>query len=221
MNHTICCKPTSKTGSEDTAPPIDQLSPVNLPSQVELVSAGLQHKRSLEKGLNTLGVEPTTTVPLSPPSPVLNPTDENHTPWVPVAPQPDQSPKVEQAVAYFFSLTSSLLSAVLMAPHKLKESMSDDSSFRLVWGSGASHSISNNKGDFVEPLRSTGVLKKLAGLAQGVNIQGVGRVEWTVTDVNGSPRTLSVDAYYVPNSPVRLMSTAQLLQFFNAKPNLG
>ena len=46
MNHTICCKPTSKTGSEDTAPPIDQLSPVNLPPQMELDSAGLQHKRS-------------------------------------------------------------------------------------------------------------------------------------------------------------------------------
>ena len=118
----------------------------------------------------------------------------------------------EEVMAFCVAMDPSFIDAALCAPHKVKEAMPSDSSFKLIWDSGATHSITNNKSDFIGPIRSVGFFKTLTGLARGLLITGVGTVGWTVMDVNGKPRTLKVEAYLVPKSPVRLMSTAQLLQ---------
>ena len=108
----------------------------------------------------------------------------------------------DQVMAFCLNLDESFLHAALTAPHKLKGAMSQDGSFRLIWDSGASHSITNQKSDFIGPIRSAGIVKTLTGLAKGLWIRGIGTVGWTVVDVNGKPRTLKVEAHYVPGSPV-------------------
>ena len=125
--------------------------------------------------------------------------------------------RADQVMAFCVNLDENFLHAALTAPHKLKGAMSEDGSFRLIWDSGASHSITNKKSDFVGPIRSAGIVKTLTGLAKGLWIRGIGTVGWTVVDVNGKPRTLKVEAYYVPGSPVRLLSTAQLLQTYQGE----
>ena len=108
----------------------------------------------------------------------------------------------EEVMAFCVALDPSFIDAALCAPHKVKEAMPSDSSFKLIWDSGATHSITNNKSDFIEPIRSVGFFKTLTGLARGLLITGVGTVGSTVLDVNGKPRTLKVEAYLVPKSPV-------------------
>lgn len=106
---------------------------------------------------------------------------------------------------------------VLQAPEKLRNFMGKDSSFNVIWDSGASHSISPNLGDFTGKLNPTGVIKRLSGLAHGLNIKGVGTVKWSFTDVHGNLRSLHIPAYYVPSSPVRLLSTSSLLQKYQGE----
>jgi hypothetical protein len=105
------------------------------------------------------------------------------------------------------------LTTVIMAPHKLAAAMAKDSAFDLVWDSGASHCITNNENDFDgKESRPGWMAKTLQGLGMGLKVKGVGTVSWTVLDTHGNPRTLKLPAYYVPDSPARLLSLPQLLQ---------
>ena len=97
--------------------------------------------------------------------------------------QPDPEPgnrievrKAEEVMAFCVTLDPSFLEAALCAPHKVKEAMPSDSSFKVIWDSGASHCITNNKDDFEGPIRSAGIFKTLSGLAKGLVIRGVGTV---------------------------------------------
>ena len=74
----------------------------------------------------------------------------------------------DRAVAFHVAMEDSFVQAALMAPHKVKEATEPDSSFHLIWDSGASKCISNNNKDFVGPIRSAGFLKQLTGLATGL-----------------------------------------------------
>jgi hypothetical protein len=121
--------------------------------------------------------------------------------------------RTSQILAFLVGLDEeTALKAALMAPHMLREELEDGSSFEVVWDSGASHSITHCKEDFHGEIKNPGIIKKLTGLARGLNIKGVGTVAWTFLNADGDPRTIMVPAYYVPGSPVRLMSTAQVLQ---------
>lgn len=120
--------------------------------------------------------------------------------------------KYDKFVAFMAGADESFVQATLMAPQKVRDAMRPESSFQLIWDSGASVCISNNQADFVNGIRSPGLIKTLTGLASGLKIKGVGEVAWTVLDVNGAPRTLVLPCFYVPNSPVRLLSTSSMLQ---------
>jgi len=87
--------------------------------------------------------------------------------------------------------------------------------FRVIWDSGASIAVSFCKDDFVGPLDSVGWMPKLQGLAKGLNIKGKGHVAWSFHDTNGMLRTVKLPAFYVPNCPVRLLSTSGLLQTYS------
>ena len=132
-------------------------------------------------------------------------------------PPEHRTQKADEVMAFCVAMDPNFINAALCAPHKVKGAMPADSSFKLIWDSGASHCITNNKQDFIGPIRSAGFLKTLTGLARGLVIRGVGTVAWTVLDVNGKPRTLKLEAYLVPKSPVRLLSTAQLLQTYSGE----
>ena len=123
----------------------------------------------------------------------------------------------EEVMAFCVALDPTFIEAALCAPHKVKDAMPPDGSFKIIWDSGATHSITNDSKDFIGPIRSVGVCKTLTGLARGLMITGVGTVGWTVLDINGKPRTLKVEAHLVPKSPVKLMSTAQLLQAYTGE----
>ena len=103
---------------------------------------------------------------------------------------------------------------ILQAPHKLRAQLNNGASFEVIWDSGASHTITNDKNDFVGPIQSAGIIKQLTGLAAGLNIKGVGTIAWSFHDQQGTLRTIQLPAYYVPASPVKLLSTAQLLQHY-------
>jgi hypothetical protein len=103
---------------------------------------------------------------------------------------------------------------VLQAPAKFRNAMKKESTFSIIWDSGASISISPNKGDFVGPVTTAGVGTRLKGTAKGLSIQGQGQVMLTVLDASGQLRALKVPAYYVPQARVRLLSTTSLLQSY-------
>lgn len=121
----------------------------------------------------------------------------------------------ESAVAFQVGHTDSV-TAAMTAPHKLKDAMKLGASFQLIWDSGASICITNDKSDFCEgTLTGPGIVKRLTGLAKGMHIKGRGTVAWTVQDIHGQLRTLELPAYcYVPSSPAKLLSTSLLLQVY-------
>ena len=104
--------------------------------------------------------------------------------------------------------------AAFTAPHKVRAQMQASDSFRVVWDSGATICITNDKDDFVTPPGSPGLMTHLEGLAKGMKVTGRGIVEWTVLDVDGKPRPLRIEAYLVPSSTAKLLSTTALLRTY-------
>ncbi len=103
----------------------------------------------------------------------------------------------------------------ILEPAALRCSVKYEDTFRLIWDSGASICITHDKTDFVGALESAGALTYLHGVTKGLRIQGKGNVLWTILDIHGQLRTLKIPAYYVPQSNVRLLSTAALLQIYS------
>ncbi|CAJ1930221.1 unnamed protein product [Cylindrotheca closterium] len=85
---------------------------------------------------------------------------------------------------------------------------------KVIWDSGASHSLSPCKRDFIGPIQPAPIGLRIKGIARGLHIAGVGYVRWSFIDKTGRLRTLKVPAYYVPSASVRLLSTTSLLQAY-------
>ena len=102
----------------------------------------------------------------------------------------------------------------LQAPTSLKRAMPRGGAFPVIWDSGASVCVSNDRRDFVGPLKSPGLMTTLSGLAKGLRIQGKGEVLWAVADTTGTHRILRLPAFYVPASPVKLLSTSVLIETY-------
>jgi hypothetical protein len=92
-----------------------------------------------------------------------------------------------------------------------------EDTFSIIWDSGASICITPNTTFFMGSLESAGALTYLQGVSKSFWIQGKGHVLWTILDIRGQLRTLKIPAYYVPQSRVRLLSTAALLQTYSDK----
>ncbi|KAI2491271.1 hypothetical protein MHU86_23290 [Fragilaria crotonensis] len=102
----------------------------------------------------------------------------------------------------------------LLAPSRFRAAMSPESTFSVIWDSGASVTISL-KLDFVGPLSRPSTITQLNGIAKGLRIEGEGKVHWSFHDSTGKLRTLELPAYYVPKIRVRLLSTTSLLQTYS------
>jgi hypothetical protein len=85
---------------------------------------------------------------------------------------------------------------------------------QLILDTGASVSVSPDKGDFIgsiRPVQST----TLKGIASGLFVSGTGTVQYTCHDDKGELLHITIpDVLYVPTCPVRLICPRQLLAAF-------
>mgnify|MGYP000857262147 FL=1 len=90
--------------------------------------------------------------------------------------------------------------------------------FPIIWDSGASVCITPEKNDFIT-FNNKPDLTSLQGFSAdaGQKVEGSGTVRWYIEDVHGNPRRLEVEAYYVPTSRVRLLSTTTLLRTYKGE----
>jgi hypothetical protein len=105
----------------------------------------------------------------------------------------------------------------LQAPIKFVSSIGKEQVSKVIWDLGASVSFSCCKSDFVGELNPPPIFVKLKGLAKGLKIKGMGYVMWAVLDMKGMLRMLKLPAYYVPKTPVHLLSTTSLLQTYEGE----
>ena len=119
------------------------------------------------------------------------------------------------ASSTFDHLAPSCYQMALQVPAKSRNAMKKESTFSIIWDSGASISIYPNKDDFVGPMvASPGIGTRLNGIIKGLSVQGRGYVMWQVLDTSGQLCALKVSAYYVPQARIRLLSTTILFHLY-------
>jgi hypothetical protein len=84
----------------------------------------------------------------------------------------------------------------------------------VIFDTGASLTTTPNQHDVVEPPSSLSRLMTLGGMANDLEIKGIGTVAWNFDAVDGSDIHLLTQAYWVPNSKAILLSPQKL---FNKK----
>ena len=92
------------------------------------------------------------------------------------------------------------LKAALQAPSKFWASMTKESTFSVIWDSGASYLILPDCSDFVGALDAPETPMQLQKIAKGLKVEGVGHVLWPMLDSAGQLRPIKVPALYVPIS---------------------
>jgi hypothetical protein len=102
-------------------------------------------------------------------------------------------------------------------PRAFLSGMVPGDTFAVIWDTGASHTITGNEQDFIGPIRPVPAGVNLTGIGSGLDIKGVGEVEWVVIDSEGRPKTLPVTTYHVPECRVRLLSPQQLIQAYKLR----
>ena len=99
--------------------------------------------------------------------------------------------------------------AVITDPHRLYKAVGDNHSFPLIWDSGASISVTHDRSDFINFQRTNATVDGVCSTHNQVTGKGI--VEWHVPDVRGKTRILKLEAFYIPNSRTRLISTQGVL----------
>ena len=110
---------------------------------------------------------------------------------------PNETMPLETPMALHASLQPDWKRVMLQAPECCELALDD--SFDVVWDSGASMCISNNKNDFVgkiEPLTDL----QVDGISSQLELEGMGNVCWTLIDVSGNPRNLVLPAHHAPKA---------------------
>jgi hypothetical protein len=111
-----------------------------------------------------------------------------------------------------------ILRIALQAPSKFRSAMKTESTYPVIWESGASISISHDKTDFVGPMmESVGWGTTLKGIPKWLSIQGKGRVIWSMMDQRDILRHLKLPAYCVPAAQVCPMSTTSAMQTYSGE----
>jgi hypothetical protein len=76
----------------------------------------------------------------------------------------------------------------------------------IVIDTGASNSITPIPTDFVDGIIHKANLQSLTQVNAATPVCGQGPVKWPIEDVIGTRRTITTDAYYVPDAGIRLFS---------------
>ena len=113
--------------------------------------------------------------------------------------------------------TAEALHAILQAPTKLRDSTPKDGSFPIIWDSGASISVTNDKADFLTFTKVSPRHKNVMGVAQGLKFSGFGEVLLSFLDEKGTLRSFKLPALYIPSATTRLLSTTSLLQSYSGE----
>jgi hypothetical protein len=69
----------------------------------------------------------------------------------------------------------------------------------IIFDTGASLVITPNQQDFIEPPASLSRPMTLGGMANDLEIKGIGTVAWTFDAADGSEIQLLTQAYWIPN----------------------
>ena len=101
--------------------------------------------------------------------------------------------------------------------HTAMQSTGKHRSFPIIWDSGASICITPDKNDFINYKQNPDIneVKGLGGKKSSV--AGQGQVLWSVHDTNGTLRHLKLEAYHIPHSQSRLISTNALLKKYKGE----
>jgi hypothetical protein len=78
--------------------------------------------------------------------------------------------------------------------------MVEDDYFRVIWDSGASEVITSDPRDFIRGHVPPPAPLHLRGISSGVNVEGIGVVEYCFLADNNSLLTLRLKAYYMPGA---------------------
>ena len=113
--------------------------------------------------------------------------------------------------------TAEALHAILQAPTKLRDMMPKDGSFPIIWDSGASISVTNDKADFLTFTKVSPRHNNVLGVAQGLKFSGFGEVLWSFLDEKGMLRSFKLPALYIPSATTHLLSTTSLLQSYSGE----
>ena len=137
---------------------------------------------------------------------------------------PDQSATLYMAENEFYpstdatrksTLFGSLLRTALQAPRRLINAMKGNNSFPVIWDSGASHCVTFDKSDFFSDVQDPGTLRRLKGINSGLEVKGIGKIQWSMHDETGKLRQFILPALWVPDCESRLLSTSVLLREYN------
>ena len=95
--------------------------------------------------------------------------------------------------------------------------MPKDGSFPIIWDSGASISVTNDKANFLTFTKVSPHHNNVMGVAQGLKFSGFGEVLWSFLDEKGTLRSFKLPALYIPSATTRLLSTTSLLQSYSGE----
>ena len=107
-----------------------------------------------------------------------------------------------------------LLHTALQAPRRLVNAMTGNGSFPVIWDYVASHCVTFEESDFISEIKDPGALRRVQGINSGLNVTGIGMVQWTIHDESGGLRHLQLPALLVPQCTARLLSTPVLLRTY-------
>ena len=95
--------------------------------------------------------------------------------------------------------------------------MPKDGSFPIIWDSGASISVTNNKANFLTFTKVSPRHINMMGVAQGLKFSGFGEVLWSFLDEKGTLHSFKLPALYIPSATTRRLSTTSLLQSYTGE----
>ena len=88
-----------------------------------------------------------------------------------------------------------------------------DGSFPIIWDSGASISVMNDKADFLTFTKVSPRHNNVMGVAQGLKFSRFSEVLWSFLDKKGSLRSFKLPALYIPSATTR----TSLLQSYSGE----
>ena len=103
------------------------------------------------------------------------------------------------------------LQVALISPTRFQSSIGIKNIFQVIWDSGASVSVTNDKKDFIN-FSSSAPHGSVSGVGGSTTkVKGYGTVRWAFHDEDGLLREIETKAYYIPDCKARLLSTTNLL----------